>query len=209
VLGFLITGILAIGAWQATVWGAGAALQMEMWSGTIGSILMAPGSTTSVILGYTFGNFIFFVPAVAATLITGQIMGAQWDGSHPFAILISVIAIYGSCVCVGLCFAGLFILSRQANAMSNFLQEPIHLLGGFYVSREVFPEWLQQVSNILPLAHALDALRATALGGESLREIADPLLWCAGTSFGFVLVGVWSLARLDRAVRRAGTLDLL
>lgn len=209
VLGFLVTGLIAIGAWQATVWGAGAALQMEMWSGTIGSVMMAPGSPTAVILGYTLANFLFFLPAVASTLIVGQLMGAEWNFAHPLAIGVSLTAVYLSCVCVGMAFGGLFIMSRQANALSNFLQEPIHLLGGFYVSREVLPDWLQTFSNILPLAHALDALRDSALQGSSMRDIAEPMLWCLGTSLVFVLIGIWSLARLDRVVRHAGTLDLL
>ena len=71
VVGFLVTGILAIGAWQATVWGAGAALQTEMWQGTIGSVLMAPASSTAVILGYTLGNILFFFPSVIITFVVG------------------------------------------------------------------------------------------------------------------------------------------
>lgn len=209
VVGFLVTGLLAIGAWQATVWGAGVALQSEMWSGTIGSVMMAPGSPTAVILGYTLANFLFFLPAIISTVVVGQLMGAEWSVTDPLAIVVSLIAVYLSCVCVGLAFGGLFVMSRQANALSNFLQGPIHLLGGFYVSRDVLPGWLQTVSNILPLAHALDALRAASLQGASMGTIADPLLWCLGTSLIFVLIGIWSLARLDRIVRHAGTLDLL
>jgi ABC-type polysaccharide/polyol phosphate export permease len=209
VLGFLVTGLLASGAWIAAIWGAGIALQSEMWSGTIGAVLIAPGSTTAVILGYAIGNFIFLLPAVGVTFITAQLMGASWDLSHPMAIVVALLAVYLSCICVGLSFGGLFILSRQANALANFLQDPVYLLGGFYVSRDIFPEWLQQISAIIPLVHALDALRGTALEGKSLSGIAEPLAWTAGTSAIFVLIGVWSLARLDRVVRRAGTLDLL
>jgi ABC-2 type transport system permease protein len=209
VLGFLVTGLMATGAWQASIWGAGIALQSEMWSGTIGTILSAPGSTTAVILGYAVGNFIFLLPAVAVTFIAGQLMGASWDVSHPLAIVVALLAIYISCICVGLSFAGLFILSRQANAMANFLQEPVYLISGFFVSREVLPGWLQDASAVIPLAHALDALRSTALEGESLAGITEPLLWTAGTSVIFAVVGAWSLARLDRMVRHAGTLDLL
>lgn len=209
VMGFLVTGVLATMSWQATVWGAGIALQSEMWSGTIGTILMSPGSSTAVILGHTFGNFVFTFPSVLVAFVAGQALGAEYNLEHPVAVLIALAAVYISCICVGLCFSGLFILSRQANAFANFLQEPIHLLGGFYVSRSIFPDWLQRVSDIIPLAHALDALRAATLDGASLAEIGDDLLAMAITSTLFVVLGVWSLARLDKAVRRSGTLDLL
>jgi ABC-2 type transport system permease protein len=209
VLGFLVTGLIATAAWQAAVWGAGVALQFEMWSGTIGTILISPGPTSAVIIGYSLGNMIFLLPATVVTVIMGQILGATWSFDHPGAILIALLAIYVSTLCVGLAFSGLFILSRQANGLANFLQEPIHLLCGFYVSRELFPEWLQAVAGVIPIAHALDALRATALEGKSLSGTAEPLLLAAGTSLAFALVGIWSLRRLDRVVRRAGTLDLL
>jgi ABC-type polysaccharide/polyol phosphate export permease len=209
VMGFLVTGVLAVQAWQATVWGAGSALQNEMWSGTIGSILMAPGSSTAVILGHTIGNFVFTLPSILIAFVAGQLLGAEYNLAHPIAMLVALAAVYISCICVGLCFSGLFILSRQANAFANFLQEPIHLLGGFYVSRSLFPDWVHRVSDVIPLAHAVDALRAAALDGASLSTIADELLATAVTSAVFIAVGVWSLARPDRAVRRSGTLDLL
>lgn len=209
VLGFLVTGLLAMGAWQATVWGAGTAIQFEMWSGTINSVVMAPGSMTGIVLGYTFGNFIFFMPAVVVTVIAGQLMGAEWTFDHPLAILCAFVGIYLSCVCVGLACAGLFILSRQANAMANFFQEPIHLLCGFYVSRELYPEWVQRLGDMLPVSHATDALRATVLDGQSFSQVADSLGWMLATCAAFAVIGVWSLRRLDRAVRRSGTLDIL
>jgi ABC-2 type transport system permease protein len=209
VMGFLVTGILATQAWQATVWGAGSALQNEMWSGTIGSILMAPGSSTAVILGHTFGNFLMTAPSLLIAFLAGELMGAEYDLSHPLAIGIALAAVYLSCVCVGLCFSGLFILSRNANAFANFLQEPIHLLGGFFISRALFPDWVQRISDLIPLAHAVDALRKAALEGSSLSGIGSELLATAITSGVFATIGVWSLARLDRAVRRSGTLDLL
>ena len=209
VMGFLVTGILATQAWQATVWGAGSALQNEMWSGTIGSVLMAPGSSTAVILGHTFGNFLMSAPSLLIAFIAGQLFGATYDFSHPLAIVVALATVYLSCVCVGLCFSGLFILSRNANAFANFLQEPIHLLGGFFISRTLFPDWIQRISDIIPLAHAVEALRKTVLEGAPLSGIGRDLLAAAITSSIFAVIGAWSLARLDRAVRRTGTLDLL
>ena len=123
--------------------------------------------------------------------------------------MVAMLAIYASSLCIGLGFGGLFILSRQSNALSNFLQAPVWLLAGFYVPRSVLPEWLQPVSDLIPLAHATDALRATTLAGQSLGSIGGELLAVAGSSVVFLLLGVWSLRRMDHAVRRRGTLDLL
>ena len=59
------------------------------------------------------------------------------------------------------------------------------------------------------MPHAADALRGASLTGDSLAEIARPLMVTLGGSIVFLVVGVWALGKADRSVRRAGTLDLL
>ena len=85
--------------------------------------------------------------------------------------LVSLFAVYVCCLCIGLAFGGLFVLTRQSNAMSNFLQTPMYLLAGFFVPRSALPEWLQKVSDLLPVSHAIDALRATTLTGGSFSDV--------------------------------------
>lgn len=209
VIGFLVVGMLAMLAWNSTVWGSGHALQWEIHSGTIGSVIAAPTRTMPVIMGYGIGNIAWDLSGVAAALGAGVLFGARFDVADPVAAAVSLVAVYASALCIGLGFAGLFILSRQANAMSNFLQAPIWLLAGFFVPRTALPDWLEPVSAVIPLAHAVDALRATTLAGQSLTDVGGALLATAVTSAAFLLAGVWSLRRVDNAVRRHGNLDLL
>lgn len=209
VLAFLMTGLLGTMAWQSTVWGAGNAIQNEMWSGTIGSLVMAPGSLNAVIVGQALGMLIFVVPSTAIMLATGWAMGATWNLAHPFVALLGLAMVFVGCLTIGLACGGLFILSRQSNALSNFFQEPIYLLCGFYVSRDLFPAWLQRVGDVLPVTHGLDALRSTVLDGGSFVDVRESLAWFLGSCFVFAAIGIWSMGRLDRSVRRAGTLDVL
>jgi ABC-2 type transport system permease protein len=209
VVGFLVVGMLATLAWNATVWGSGHALQSEIYAGTIASVIAAPTRTMPVVMGYGIGSIIWDLTGVAAAVAAGTVFGASFDVADPFAALVSLAAVYASALCIGLGFSGLFILSRQANAMSNFLQAPIWLLAGFFVPRSALPDWLEPVSAVIPLAHAVDALRATTLAGQSIADVAGALLATAATSALFLLAGVWSLRRVDHAVRRRGNLDLL
>jgi len=209
VMGFLVIGMLATLAWTAAVWGSGNALQSEIYAGTIGAVIVAPGRTPAVILGYGLGSIIWDLPGLAACLAVGIPLGAHFDIADPAAAAICLVAIYLSTLAIGVAFGGLFILSRQSNAMSNFLQGPIYLLAGFYVPRSSLPGWLEKVSDVLPIAYAVDAMRRTALSGESLSDVWRPLLAMAATSMLFLFAAVWSMSRLDHAVRRSGTLDLL
>lgn len=209
VIGFLVIGAFMSGCWGATVWGAGFALQAERYFGTIGAIISAPTSTLAVVTGYTLGSLAIGLVDAIATIVVGLAVGGRFVIHDPVALVLSVLAIYTSTICIGLAFAGLFILSRNANSLSNVLQTPIYILCGFYVPRSVLPEWAQWIGACIPLTHAADALRGASLTGDSLGEIAQPLLLALGTSIVFLIVGIWALGKADYSARRAGTLDLL
>jgi hypothetical protein len=68
---------------------------------------------------------------------------------------------------------------------------------------------LHDLSEVLPVSHAVDALRAASLGGASLSDILGELGAAAATSVLFLLAGLWSPRHLDDVVRRRGTLDLM
>jgi ABC-2 type transport system permease protein len=208
-MGFLVIGMLGTLVWSSTVWGAGNALQAETYQGTISAVLVAPQRISAVILGHGVGSMLFNLPALLVCVVTGYGFGADVRIDDPLAAIISLLSLYLCCLCIGLGFGGVFILSRQSNALSNFLQGPIYLLAGFYVPRSALPGWLQSVSDVLPIAHAVEALRTTVLAGGSLSDVTPALVATAVTSVAFLLVGVVGLNRLDEVVRRRGTLDLL
>jgi ABC-2 type transport system permease protein len=209
VVGYLAVGMLATLAWTAAVWGGGSALQSEIYAGTFGAVMVAPGRTASVIVGNGIGGIVWGIPGLAACLAIAVPLGAHVDIQHPGAAICALLALYVSALAIGLGFGGLFILSRQANAMSNFFQAPIYLLAGFYVPRSVLPDWLHAISDAIPMSHAIDALRDTTLSGGSFATVWRPLLATLGTAALFMVIGVWSLRRMDDALRRRGSLDLL
>lgn len=208
-VGFLVIGMLGTMAWNAAIWGSGHALQSEIYGGTIGPVVVAPGRTSAVILGQGLGSIIWEIPALICCIAVGFGFGAHFSIGNPILPIFCLIVLYASTLCIGLAFSGLFILTRQANAMANFLQAPIWLLAGFYVPRSALPNWLEKVSDILPIAHAMDALRAASLSAASFSDVWRPLVSTVLTSLLFLAAGVWSLSRMDGAVRRRATLELL
>jgi ABC-2 type transport system permease protein len=207
-VGFLVVGMLANLAWTATVWGSGNALQAEIYDGTINAVLIAPARSVAIVLGQGIGGIVWGFPGLIACVLIGFPFGAHYDIQHPFAALLCLFALYVATLAIGLGFGGLFILSRQSNAMSNFLQAPVYLLAGFYAPRSALPDWLQKISDVIPVSHALDALRRTMLSGSSITDVWRPLMATALSCLVFAVLAAWSLSRVDSAVRRSGTLDL-
>ena len=208
VVGFLIVGTLAIQAWDATVWSCGFALQSDAYQGTLPSILASPANRLAVVLGYGLGDFVLSAPAVLVTLLIGLGFGATFDIAHPLVALIAMAMVFISALAIGVACSGLFILSRNANPLANFLQAPVHILAGFYFPRSVLPDWLEPVGGALPITHALEALRASMLDGAGWADLADQLVISVIASGLFLLLGIWSLRRVDHELRRTGSLNL-
>jgi ABC-2 type transport system permease protein len=206
--GFLLVGMIGLITWTATIWASGYAIEFERSGGTAAALFLSPASRVAVILGYGLGSFLWMAPALGAVLVLAVATGARFLVADPLAAAAALAATALASLAVGFAFASLFILSRRANLLANFLQAPVYLLAGFIVSREALPGWLRPLSDALPISHAVDALRASLLRGADLAEIAPALLWTLATAGGFALVGLFSLRRVEDAARRSGQLDL-
>jgi len=208
VVGFLIVGIVAIQAWQATVWSCGFALQLDAYYGTLPSILAAPSSRIAVVLGYGLGDFVLSAPSVLVVFLVGLGFGAEFDVANPLVALIALASVFLSALAIGVACSGLFILSRNANPLANFLQTPVHIVAGFYFPRSVLPDWLAPVGAVLPITHAMEALRGSTLDGAGWSGVYNQLIATLLASGLFLLLGIWSLRRVDHELRCTGSLNL-
>lgn len=206
--GFLVIGLVGVEAWGSTIWGSGFAIQHERNLGTIGALFLSPASRAAVIVGYGVGGFIWSIPSLLVLVALGIAAGARFVIADPLAVLLSLVAVYLGSLAVGFALASAFVLSRRGGLLANALQYPVWLLAGFIVPRSSLPELLQWLSNLIPAAHSVDALRQTTLTGASLATIAPSLVAAVATSTGFWLLGTVGLRGVERQSRRTGTLEL-
>jgi ABC-2 type transport system permease protein len=207
VAGFLLVGIVGLLVWGATLWSGGYAIEWERSTGTIAALLLSPASRVAVVLGYGVGGLVWLLPGFAVVALLGLATGARFHVSDPLAPLAATAALAAGSLATGFALAGLFILSRRANLLANFLQTPIYLLAGFIVPREELPGWLRPVSDGVPVSHAVDALRASALRGAGVGEIGGEIGLALLTAAGFALVGVVGLRRVEHVAKRGGQLE--
>lgn len=208
VAGFLLVGLFGMEAWSSSIWSSGYAIESERGEGTVAALFLSPASRVAVILGHGLGSFVWSLPGLAVLGILALVTGAEFAVSDPIAAVAAMLTVYIGSLCTGFAFAGLFVLSRRANVLANFLQFPIYILAGFVVPRSQLPGWLQPVSDAIPASHAIDALRDTTLTGATLGDSAPSLLASLAASAGFALVGAISLRRVEHAAKRSGALEL-
>jgi ABC-2 type transport system permease protein len=72
---------------------------------------------------------------------------------------------------------------------------PQILLGGIFLPRDQLPDGLRQISDWLPLSHAIDALNAVATGSEGAEYVGGELLIIGAFALGAVVLGSLTLRR--------------
>jgi len=205
---FLMIGMFGFITWSGTIWSSGYAIEYERSEGTAAALFLSPASRVAVIAGYGLGGFVWMLPSFVTMGLLGVVSGARLNVADPLAAIGAVLALLTGSLATGFALAGLFILSRRANLLANFLQRPGELLAGALFPRDLLPGPLYALSNCLPVSHALDALRASLLGAATLRDTLPAIALTLAVSAAYALVGALSLRKVEHAAKRSGDLEL-
>lgn len=76
---------------------------------------------------------------------------------------------------IGLALGGWAKNERQAAPLSNIIVFPMMFLSGTFFPRFLMPEWLQTVSNFLPLTPVIEGIRLISTEGKHLWEITPQI----------------------------------
>jgi ABC-2 type transport system permease protein len=208
VSGFLLAGMIGLICWSSSVWWAGSAIENERYEGTIAALFLTPASRVAVVFGHGLGGLLYMIPSFAVIGVLGALTGARLNVESLVAVVASGLALIVSSLAMGFLLASFFILTRRANLMANIIQHPLYLVGGFMVPRDQLPSWLHAFSQAMPVAHAVDAFRASMLASASLGDVRNALLATLLTASLFVLIGIVGIRKVEHVAKRSGQLDL-
>ena len=150
-------------------------MQRERVSGTLERILTTPLRRLDLLAAY--GTAFSIAAAAQATLacvVSFWLLGLDTKGSPILVFIIAIInAVLG--VGLGLLCSAFARTEFQAVQFMPVVIAPQLLLCGIIVPREVLPDWLQWISNVLPASYALEALQQVGaypdLTAIALRDI--------------------------------------
>ncbi|HSX31726.1 MAG TPA: ABC transporter permease [Candidatus Saccharimonadales bacterium] len=92
----------------------------------------------------------------------------------------SIVMILG----IGLSIGGWAHNERQAAPLGNLIVFPMMFLSGTFFPRFLMPEWLQTVSNFLPLTPVIDGIRLIATEGKTFLDLGPQI----ALLFGWMVV---------------------
>ncbi|MGI5131181.1 ABC transporter permease [Pseudonocardia sp. CA-107938] len=156
------------------------AMLRERTSGTLERLLTTPLAKLDLLLGY---GIAFALAATVQAGVTCAVaygpLGLQTPGSAGIVAGVAVLdAVMGTAV--GLLASAFATSEFQAVQFMPAVVMPQVLLGGLFVPREQMADWLQHLSDALPLTYAIDALHevgSTSLVTSTLlRDVAVVLV---------------------------------
>ncbi len=172
----------------------------ERTSGTLERLLTTPMAKLDLLLGYGIAFAVAATAQAAVTCGTAYgLLGLYTPGS-PW--LVAATAILGAVLgmALGLLSSAFATTEFQAVQFMPAIVMPQVLLGGLFVPREDMADWLQTISDALPLTYSIDALsevgRTSLLTDTLLRDLGVMI----GATVAALVLGAFTLRR------RSGTL---
>ena len=203
---FILVGIAVNGALSTSLACFSNGIQSDQSVGTLKTMLVTPTSAQALIVlsslyplaRSSLDSFIY--------IIGGAMFGLSFTAANVAGSLVVFILSLLAFASLGVASAAFTMVLKRADPLLWLSGGLSWLLGGVFFPIDMLPSGLQQAALVLPITHALEALRATLLGGAALADVASHVAVLAG----FALVGLpLAMTLFASAVqwgKRSGTL---
>ena len=198
---FVLIGLAFSGYFGVGLNSFSANLREAQTTGTLEAMLMTPTRLSTVIMSSSIYDYGFVTFQVFVYLALGGLLfGVQLDkGNTPAALVVLVLTIIAM-TRLGIIAASFIMVLKRGDPVTLLISSLAVLLGGVYYPIQLMPQWLQQLSRLLPITYSLDAMRRTLLADASFQDVMPDIIALA--IFGIVLVPV-SLPVFRNAVHGA------
>jgi ABC-2 type transport system permease protein len=207
-ISFILIGTALSSFINAVFWGMGYALKNDMDSGVLESNWLAPIPRSILLIGHTITNLIVTAITAVVMLIFGALLfGFEVTGSVLAALaatLPMLIGLYG----FGFLFAAIVMVMREANTLVDVSSFLVQIFSGANFPVTVLPKWLLPIALLLPLTYGFDAVRGILIGTNTLLPITLEVVLMIVFMVIMIVFGLYAFERLERYVRRRGTLGM-
>jgi ABC-2 type transport system permease protein len=142
----------------------------ERTLGTLERLMASPLRRTEIVVGYLIGFTLVALVQAAEVLGFGLLVLNLYNAGSVWLIFGLEVLLAIGAVSLGIFLSTFARNEFQAVQFIPLVVVPQVLLSGLLVPVASEPEWLQVVSNVLPLTYAVDALREVMLKGADLAS---------------------------------------
>ncbi len=186
---WLVPGILGMNIMFSCLFGVGYVVVRYRKNGFLKRLKATPLKPVEFLSAQIISRLML---AIFVTLLlygaTRLLLDIRMEGSGLALFLVAVLASI-SLVSIGLAMAARVTSEELAGGLLNMVTWPMMLLSGVWFSLAGAPGWVQQLSNIFPLTHALTAAREIMLYGAGVMDVLPQLLILTGITAAFLTIG--------------------
>jgi len=205
---FVIGNAVAISS-VAGIFGMAFTIGGERWMQTLSSILVTPANRLALFLGRTLPNIANGIIVSTVGFIVGWlVLDFSLAPSEIPAIAVIVAVCSFSCTALGAVIGAFGLRGRDIIFFANLFVLTFLLFCGVNVPLDSLPNWMQEVGNLLPLTHGIEAAREVA-DGASLGDVSDLILTEFAIGLCYAAIAYVLLRVFEVESRRRATLETI
>lgn len=181
------------------------AVRRDQIAGTFEPIVAASTPVPIVIAGSSLWPMLIASVQVAAYIAIGVLFGVRLGHANLSALAVIVVLALACAGALGVLATAAVLRWRQAPPSTLLVGSTAALLTGSLFPVSLLPQPLQIVSWLLPLTHALRAMRA-AMFGAPLPQLSGDALWLSVAALLLVPLSLWAFRRALHRAQLDGTL---
>jgi ABC-2 type transport system permease protein len=185
---FVAPGIMAMTVMMSVMTGLPGAISQEKEVGTMDGMMVAPINRLSIILGKTLAQ-------TARGLLQGIVLMVLAIALFGVTIQGNIFLVFGLLLLGVFSFVGLGIVltsftsdQQTATMLMTTLMFPMMFLSGVFFPIQQMPWYMQDISKVLPLTYATEALRKVMVLGAAIPDITTELTILI--AFGIVMTAI-------------------
>jgi ABC-2 type transport system permease protein len=172
-----------------TVTQGGRSLLAERDYGTLPRMLISPTSSAEILGGKLLSIFVTgFLQVSVLVLVSSLIFNLKWGDPLGVTLLIAAVAL--AATGWGILLASVVKTPFQASSLGSALMLIFGVLGGAFISIDVFSDAMRLLSKITPHAWALDGFVILGTGGSLAEALPDVGALLAMSALLFVAAAV-------------------
>lgn len=168
---YIFAGLLGFSVLSLGVFGPTSVFPKLKQRGVLRRYKTTPLRVWQYFLGNVTSNALYGVLSVATMFIAAMVLfDLTMQGSYILLlgfVILSASVLFG----IGLAVGGWAKNENQAAPLANLITFPMMFLSGTFFPRFIMPEWLQTVSNYLPLTPVIDGARMIITEGKGFIDI--------------------------------------
>ncbi len=186
-----IPGVVGMNIMFGALFGVGYVIVRYRKNGVLKRLSAAPVSPFAFLSAQMLSRFMIVMISNGAILAGCVLMlDLRMEGSW----LDLTLALAAGCltmICIGLVVASRVSSEELAGGLLNVLSWPMMILSELWFSLDNAPQWMQAISNLLPLTHMVRAIRSVMVDGAGLIGILPNLLALGLFGIFSVILAAW------------------